>query len=97
MTYDPMEPAALVALRLAPAVPGFARAELPEILRRPRHDVLEQLEGNTAERLTCGAGQPRGTELMCCPLANRPPSVRRYATSPSDTMDGAEKLLALTS
>ena len=62
MTYDPMKPAALVALRLAPAVPGFARAELPEVLRRPRHDVLEQLEGNAAERLTCDTGQPHGTE-----------------------------------
>ena len=69
MTYDPMEPAALVALRLAPAVPRFARAKLTEVLRRPRHDVLEQLEGNAPERLTCGTGQPRGMEVTCCPAA----------------------------
>ena len=61
-TYDPVEPTALVALGKAPAIARLACAELPEVLRRPRHDVLEQLEGNAAERLTCDTGHPHGTE-----------------------------------
>ena len=52
-THNPVELAALVALRLAPAVLGLARAELPEVLRGSRDDILEQLKGDSSQRLSC--------------------------------------------
>lgn len=48
-----MEFAALVPLRESAAVLRLAGAELPEVLRRPGHGVLEKLESDAAEGLAC--------------------------------------------
>lgn len=50
-----MKLAALVSLRLPPAILGLAGAELAEVLCRPGHGVLEELEGDAAQRLACFA------------------------------------------
>lgn len=52
-TYDAVELGALVALRPAEGVLGLAGAELPKVLGRLGHDVLEELKGYSAERLAC--------------------------------------------
>lgn len=47
-----MEPRALIPLGLAVHL-VLARAELAEVLRRARHDILEELERHPAEWLAC--------------------------------------------
>ena len=51
--YNSVEFGALVALGLAHGVLGLAGTELAEVLGRPGHYILEELEGDSAERLTC--------------------------------------------
>lgn len=52
-TNNPVEPAPLVSQHLPtdPRPTRLARAQLPEVLRRPRHDVLKQLKDYSAHRL----------------------------------------------
>jgi hypothetical protein len=51
--YHTMELGALVSDRAAVGPARLARAELPEVLGRPGHDVLEELHLDAAERLAC--------------------------------------------
>lgn len=48
-----MELAPLIPLRQSAAILGLAGAELAEVFRRPGHGVLEELEGDAAERFAC--------------------------------------------
>lgn len=48
-----MKLGALISLRPTEVVLGLAGAELPEILGRLGHDVLEELECDAAEWFTC--------------------------------------------
>lgn len=50
--HNSMEPRALVALGLVVEL-VLACAELAKVLSSPGHDVLEELECNAAQRLTC--------------------------------------------
>lgn len=52
-----MEFGTLVSLRFAHGGLGLAGAELAEVLRRARDDILEELEGDPTERLSYSKGK----------------------------------------
>lgn len=59
-----MEPRALVALGLVVHL-VLARAELAEVLCGARHDILEQLERDPAEWLSCVGAIPSAVLTQC--------------------------------
>ncbi len=52
-THNPMKLGPLIPLGPTQVVLGLSGAKLPEILRRPGNDVLEQLKGDAAEGFAC--------------------------------------------
>lgn len=60
-TYDAVESRALVTLGLVVYL-VLARAELAEVLGGTRHDILEQLERDPAEGLSCVEGTASATD-----------------------------------
>jgi len=49
--YYPVEAAPLVPLRPAHRILGLSGAELPKVLGRLGHDIIEELERDASERL----------------------------------------------
>lgn len=77
-TYNSVEPRAPVPLRLVVHL-VLTRTELAEVLRGLRHDILEQLKRDPAERLSC-VEAISSAQVTSAP--SNPPPLHMQAASP---------------